>query len=124
MAAFTCMVRPGDALFTVPNAADVNVVLGAPQRTKLNGLDASTLSSNLNFSLIGKTRPILRFSSLNQKPRTQLRFGFRFPKLKPVLVVKAAAFKNFLDGLKSPGEVTRYGETPVTALPHWVYPIA
>ena len=98
MAAFTCIVRPGETLLTVPNAAEVKVVLGAPQRTKLNGLEASMLKSNFTLSLIGKTRPRVRFSSLNQKPRTQLRFEARFPKLNPVLVVKAAAFRNFWMG--------------------------
>src|ERR1700730_12917289 len=112
------MVRPAETLLTVPNAADVRLVFGAPQRWKLNGLAASTLRSNFTFSVIRKTRPTVRFSSLNQNPRTQLRLLFRLPKLNPVLVVNAAAFRNLLEGLKSPGLVTRYGDTPLTALPH------
>jgi hypothetical protein len=52
------MVRPADALFNVPNAADVKVVFGAPQRTKLNGLDASTLRDD------AKTTSQLRFDGV------------------------------------------------------------
>src|SRR3954469_23958548 len=99
------MVRPADTLLTVPNAADVRLVFGLPQRWKLNGLTKSMLKSSFALSLSEKIRPRVRFSSLNQKPRTQLRFGFRLPKLKPVLVVKAAAFKNLLVGVNSRGLV-------------------
>src|ERR1017187_6667360 len=107
-AAFTCKVRGFAVLVTVPNAADVRLVFGLPQRTKLNGLNASTLKSSFVLSLIVKIRPAVRFSSLYQKPRTQLKLGLSCPKLNPVLVVNAAAFKYFdLDGSKSDGLVTR-----------------
>src|SRR6185369_7299648 len=110
---FTCMVRALTTLLTIPNCPDVRLVFGLFQRWKLNGLDASTLRSNFTCSVIRKTRPKTRSSSLYQKPRTQLRLLFRLPKLKPVVVVNAAAFKYLVElRATSPGLVTRYGETP------------
>jgi hypothetical protein len=63
------------------------------QRTRLNGFVASALKSKDTRSVIRKIRPIESDSCLSQKPRTQLNVGARLPKLKPVEVVKAAAFK-------------------------------
>ena len=90
IAALTCNVRPSEALLTVPKAAEVSAVFGFPQRWKLKGFTASTLSSAFRRSLIGNWRPMVRASCLFQNPRTQLRLGARLPKLNPVLVVNAA----------------------------------
>src|SRR5438046_551500 len=102
------MERAFTTLLTIPNCPPVRLVFGLFQRWKLKGLVASTLRSNFTCSVSRKSRPKVRFSSLDQKPRTQLRLLFTLPKLKPVLVVNAAAFKYLLElRVTSPGLVTR-----------------
>src|SRR5438552_393186 len=99
--------RFAPAAVTVPNACDDRrFVLGLFQRTKLNGLVASTLKSKPTPSRILNSLPTVSASCLPQNPRTQLKFGARFPKLNPVDVVNASGFKNLsLAGSKSRGLV-------------------
>src|SRR5581483_8640898 len=118
MTPLICIVRPGSAAMIVPKAGDrkssagggtgpPGAYEGLVQRTKLKGLVASALKSNVSRSLTLKLLPIVRASCLVQNPRTQLSVGARLPKLKPVEVVNAAAFrKRSLAGSKSRGFVT------------------
>ena len=96
-APLTCNVRPAAADVTVPNACDdKRFVFGFAQRTKLNGFVASTLKSKFRPSRILNSLPTVSASCLPQNPRTQLKVGARFPKLKPVEVVKASGFRNLI----------------------------